>query len=185
MINCRVCTRLHDPAENTPKYIRRGQRHARPSFAVDVCQWCWLDFERRHPSLTENEMNLFIAGEMHKLARRAARGESIIRCEAICWDTNKNGGVSSHRCEHFVKDGVSSKERLCGVHLRHKAIGRQIITTPPAQPRFYIAGRTAEEFLQKAKEVIPPEWGDRLVLLPQDPRALISRKEGEAGGGDG
>lgn len=163
MIICSICAREHDGASRLPPYLKGAAFPAKPEWASQVCIWCWRDFTRKSGYLTEDDLAYFVATELAMLAKRAARGASLIRCDAICWSTNANGGVPSHRCNHFVNNlAASADANLCGIHLDAKRRGRRVDTNPPTAPRYVIAARSASEFMDEARKVLPADWSDAL-----------------------
>lgn len=159
MINCALCGREHMPGENPPEFLYVRPHTRREAWAQKVCPWCWIEFEQSHACCdgSENSFNAFMASEMVTLSKRAARGATIFRCEAICWQNNKQQNILSHRCRHFVK-GVVDGKQLCGLHIEHFRRGRRVETCPPSPPRFFIAARNANEFASAARAMLPREW---------------------------
>lgn len=161
MIRCRVCSRDFHEGEEPQPYLKLSPRSERPAFASYVCLWCWGDFAHGTVDQSENAFNLWASLQMLTLAKRAAQGKTLVRCEAICWDTNQDGRLPSHRCGHYARSPSADGPRLCGIHQVHSK-RRQILTVPPSRPRFFIAAETPDEFIAEASRLIPAEWISRV-----------------------
>lgn len=163
MTSCSLCSRPFIPGEEPASYLRASgwKDKANYPWSDRLCLWCWSDFTHwcgRNVAPTEDDLNSFIATTMAALAKRAAMGKPILKCEALCVYGAGAGDLPSHRCQHFATTQVDG-HNVCGPHAwRITHGGRTVVFSEPPPPRYFIAARTSAEFLDAMRQMLPSGW---------------------------